>query len=479
MINRIIKAKKKNFVFVLEIKEGYLKVLKCLIRPATKREFLGIELAVLAPDSEDGKVIETINQIFKKLEYNNDPVILSLPRNYATCRNIKIPAQSKQEIDRIASLQSSRYLPYPSNELITGYQVISTDKDGYSLLNLTIVHKDIIERYIKIFNELKVPRLAIVLSSYGICNFYNYINPKDHDSVMVAEIDSNNVELVVISKNIMQFSRYFKLNRQQPNWENPFISEINKTRDAYLKELSIEAPKKIIIFGPKSTPGLLMEILNKESSFSAEAFSYSEKTNIPKNILEIVLGSDCSLASLMGLGMQDTEESLNLLPSDMKEKIRRTLRFNERIRTGILIFTILVIWLLAVAKNLQNKQNYLNLLKAELNKIAKEAKPLEDIVKRFSLIESRSKKKPTILEILRELYKIIPEQVTLINFNYEENDQLTLRGQATELNTVFALVSQLEKSAIFKNFNMKVRYATKRRSQLGDFVDFEISCTKK
>ena len=475
-----MKDKKKKAIFICQITEGILKVIKCLSSNYSKREFVGLEIEPIPSDIDDKRLAGRLNYIFKKLEYNRDPVIVSLPRNHATCRYLKVPSQIPREIERIANLQASRYLPYPAEELITGYQIIHTDREGNSDVNLVIAHKDIIERYLGIFKELKTPNPTIVLSSYGICNLYHYINPAERASVMVIDIDSQQIELAIISQNKLLFSRSFKIAGSQPNWENLFIDEINKTRDAYLKEVSKEPPSKIIILGAnKISQEVFAEVLNKQMDLPAQVLSYNEKINLSDNLLNSLLNSDNSFVSLIGLGLRDIEESINLLPQDIKEKARGFSRRKEYLRVFLLISGIILIWAGVIAKNLDNKTKYLKQLKIELDKVAKEAAPLEEIEKRFKAMESQTLKKPSSLDILYELHQVMPEQISLINFSYEEGEQVILSGQTPQLNSVFAFVLQLEKSAIFKNFSIKVRYATKKKTQVGEIVDFEIVCSKK
>ena len=73
----------------------------------------------------------------------------------------------------------------------------------------------------------------------------------------------------------------------------------------------------------------------------------------------------------------------------------------------------------------------------------------------------------------------MPGGASLISLTYEQDKHVILHGQASELSRVFEFVARLEKSAVFKNFNVKVRYATKKRIQAGEIIDFEILCTKR
>ena len=134
---------------------------------------------------------------------------------------------------------------------------------------------------------------------------------------------------------------------------------------------------------------------------------------------------------------------------------------------------------LCIAKNLDNKTLYLKRLKLELNKIANDAQPLEEIEKRLKIISGRSRKELSSLDLLSDLYRLLPAQLSLVNFNYEEDKQVILKGEAPELNLVFALIADLEKAEAFKSFDIKVRYATERNTAAGKVIDFEVLCVKK
>lgn len=478
MIKQIRRQKSKNTVFICQVTESCLKIVKCLAINSSKREFLDLDSEEIPSDIDHKSLILKIKHSLNRLGFGRNPLIISLARSNATLRFSKVPAQTAKEIEKIVALQAARYLPYPANELITGYQTISVDKEGYSQINLVIVHKDVIERYLKIFNELKVGKISIVLSSFGLCNLYNYAYPQAQGSVMLVDVDTTDVEVAIISNHTLPFSRSFKLNRQLANWQNLFIDEVNKSADAYSKEVGLELPNKTIVLGAKNTSQEFREILNK-SAYTAESLSYEEKISFSATFLNKFSSSVYSLASLIGLGLKETEEPLNLLPEIRKEEIRKLSRYKERLKAGFLIAGILLIWFLAIYKNLDNKAKYIQRLRLELNKIAKEARPLEEIERQFALLESQAAKRTMILDVFYELHRILPSQVYLLSLNIEEDNQLTLRGQSQELSSLFILVSQLEKSPAFKKFSVKVKYATKKMTLAGEVVDFEIACTKK
>lgn len=473
-----MKDRKKNIVFLCQITDTTLKVAKCLSSNNSQRQFVGLEVESISPDINEKKLTEKLVQVFKGLGYSQNPVVISLSHSKATSRYLKIPASKPEEIEKIVSLQASKYLPYPAEELITGYQILSKDREGYSQIHLIIVHKDVIEGYLRIFKTLKAAKITIALSSYGLVNFFNYVKPQEPDSVIIIDIDYQQAELVIVSQKELLFSRYFKINKTLSNWEDLFINEINKTRDAYLKEVSGEIPRKIMLVGAEKNCQEFAQALNKQMDLMPEVLSY-DKINFSNNLLNRISGYESSFASIIGLGLKDVEECLNLLPQDIKQKNKILLKRKEYLRLSVLISCVILITGIGILKNLDNKTQYLTRLKAELDKISGDARILEEIEKRLQFMQQRSEKKLSGLNILYELHQTIPSDISLVNLSYEENNQVILRGQTLELNSVFAFAEQLKKSEAFKKFNIKIRYATQKKTQTGGVVDFEIVCSKK
>lgn len=468
-----MRVNNKKAVFVCQITDSLLKVIKCLRGGDNKTEFVAAGFETISPDIDDQLLVKKIGKIFTKLLFNNDSVVISLPSSNITCRYLKVPAQKPEEIERIISLQASRYLPYPSNELITGYQAISTDQEGYAYINLILLHQDVIRRYLKIFRQLKSRQITITLSPYGLCKLYDYVKPQDTGIVTVIDISSNQAELAITSCKKLLFSRFIKINRAQADWENLFIEEINKTEDAYVKESAKEASDKIILLGAKNLSQQFAEKLNKSTALPVEVLPYGKESNLSGEALKDISDCDDSFASLIGLGLEDIPHSLNLIPNNIKEADKNISQRKKYLRIILFVFGIIFMGGLGMIKNLDNKAAYLKKLKIELNKIEKEAKPLEQIEERFKLFEKRLQNKSSSLEMFYELHQAMPPQIYLLTFSYEDS-QVVLRGLAPELNAVFKFAGQLEKAQAFGGFNIKVKYATKKQIQAGEIVDFEI-----
>lgn len=478
MANMIRKKGNKKSIFICQAAEGMLKAVRYTLSGGNKPEIAEVENLALPLDADDKKVSQGLTGLLKKLSGESSQFIVSLPRSSVTSRYIKVPAQNPHEIEKIVSLQAARYLPYPSNELNSGFEIIQTDAQGYSQVNLVIAHKDAIEKYLKASKEAKARSASIILSSYGILNLYNYCVPEGKDPVIILDIDFNQAELVVAGQGKLFFSRSFKITKTNLNWEKGLVEEINKSRDAYLKEVAKEFPGKIVVLTQGTNSAGLAETLRKLSKWQVEELPFLEKIKVPQELLSKISGFEYSFASLIGLGLSEFPEYLNIIPAELKEAGKKISLRKEHLRLAISIAGVVLIFALGMIRSLENKEEYLKRMKVELNKISKESRSLEEIEKRFQILEGYSKKRLSSLDILYELHKRLPEQIFLISLVYEDGNDLIIHGQAPELNFVFDFVSTLQKSEILKSFNIKVRYATKKKTQAGEIVDFEIACLK-
>lgn len=455
-----------SIVFVCQITESHLKVAKFQPAGKSRSESSGFVAHELPPQADDLAIAERLKQVLGPMGYHSHPVVMAIPRSKVTCRYLSVPSHSAQEIESIVSLQASRYLPYPQEELVTGYEVVSTDNNGYSAITLVIAHRDVINRYINIAKAANIPRFSVALTSYGLAQFLTRFGPRSRPPSIIVDIDAMHMELVIVAQGKLLFSRYFKVNAAADP-RSVFIDEVAKSRDAYVKETGFKAPENIFVTGGDISARDFARALDGSAGLKAEVIACKRSD------------ADVSFAALIGLGVENVAYSLNLLPKEMKEQGKKGLRRREYARFAVMALAALIMLGLGAFKSLNNKERYLSKLKVRLDAISAEVKPLKDIEKKLSVAAGSSSEKPGNPEAFSEIYRLIPPQMTLTDFIYEAGRELTLRGQTGQLDSVLSLVSQLEGSGVFRRFGFKVRYATKKKTSAGDTISFEIIGLRK
>lgn len=446
---------KMSKLFVCQVEGDSVKLIIMRGRKGEAARYRQLPLKDLVPE-------------LKRLGFNNDNMIFSLPRSLAASRYIKIPSHSPPEIERMVNLQAPRFLPYPAEELITGFEIVSLEKDGSSRINLAIAQKDTINRLLGSLSGLKRAKIDVFISSYGLCGLYNHFIPKGKGATALIDADAGGMELAVVLNGKLAFSRHSKFDAS-PGWKSFFIEELKKTRDSYAKEISPEPWQRIYVFGKTAFSEQVKGVLNEQAQYPVEAVTYGNSAD-----------SEASFAALTGLGLKKTKDDyFSLLPADLKAGYRRIARRKKAARIIICACAVVLIVISAFSRNLRAKAEYAKELKEQAARMAIEAKPLERIEKALRVMESRRKPDMIALNALFELHQVTPEGIYLYSFNFEEGNGISVRGQAQELNSVFEFLSSMERSPAFKRFGLKVKYAAHKKTQSGETVDFEIFGLKR
>jgi hypothetical protein len=434
------------------------------------------EEPIAAREKKDGDIAQRVIKALNDLDYKNEQLIFVLPRSHATSRYLILPTRDIKEIENIISLQAPHYLPYSSEELITGYQLLFTDHEGYSHVNLTLVHREAVEPYRQIFKELEIASPVVWLSSYGICELFNRTE-QTQDPVIVLDVSADHAEIAGCNKGKLVFSRFFKLDGIKENSRMQFVDEIKKTFDAYSKEVPGPRPKMIAILGDNEFSAIIGMLLKNYTGMEVKIAAldnvlYSRKGHA----VSLLKGND--RYALIGLGIADLPESLNLMPIEEKISIRKEIAFKQCIRiAGSLLVTLMVLSL-AVIKHLNNKTFYVAELKKQMAGIRDKVVSLEKMNKQIEQLRKNADRRMPHLDILYELHRVTPETISFQSIESEGGREIVLRGQSVDMDTVFRLVKGLSAVPVLKDFNINVRYATQRRISSDEKVQFEILCMK-
>lgn len=472
--------KKKDIVVALEVTEKYLKFAQSAWIK-NKREIITLEAKSLSSGIDDKAISGEISNLFKaKFIKKSRQIILCLPGYLATTRYLKVPSAEPQEIENIINLQAPKYLPYPSEELITAYYPLGCDSEGYSRIFLVIVHQDIINRYLKILKDAGFMPTVVLISFYGLYNWYlsSHTNLEMTGPLLLVNIDYAYQDVEIISGGKLVFTRSFSIefkpqDQDQINlWQNKIIEEIKRSIITYQKDNIGKDPTKIVLTGSlKNTFGLEKKI-SGALSLPIEVFSSLERVSLKeKSYWE---NTDFSFSGITGLVLGKPAESLDLLPQEIRAKRRALVKRKEWLKSLILFISLLFTLLLWIGKNIYDKTQYLKQLQAQIDKILPEARSLEGIKNQLQIIREQFSIPASSVDVLAELYRITPGKITLSSFSFDEKTQFVIKGEAQDLSDVFKFVNTLEESEYFQGASVK--NAAKRKTQLTEVADFEIVC---
>jgi len=427
------------------------------------------------PSSSDEKISQAISQLFKDLKFSPHHLVTLLPRESVTVRYILLPSAKEAELKEMVRFQASRQVPFTPEDLVYDYKVMGSPQEGYSRVMLAIAQRERVERCLKILQDTGFEPERIGLNSEALLDFYlAYKASQDQATegcIALIDVDLSSTNLVLIERGKFLYTRSIPLgvDHLSKGDEGELLREIRLSLKAYQKEKRGKSPKKIFL---NKSPLLaqLKKGLNKEIGLPVEVVDPFKEV---EGATYIDWNQRISPLSALGLVVGHHGRAIDLLPQGVKEKRKAQIKRRELIRLGLTISLIVMVSFGLFYHRSLRENSYLNYLNSQIERTEPLAKKVELMKQRVELFQNQMERRGSVLDVLRELYRIIPHSISLRTLVYEKNQSVTLKGTAKALSDCFQLIPKLEASPLFRGVTIK--YASKRKMSKGELTDFQIS----
>ncbi len=458
----------------LEIGEKYLKILVSKASAKTQRASDCIIKNITG--LKDDKISELMASVFKELKITPSSVMVSVPRNQVTVRNLHLPTQDKKEIAQILQLHIGRIVPYRKEETIFSYAFLGIDELNYAKVLLAIVHKDILKRLLKISESAGLFIDRMNLSS---CGAWKWVAASQKDEItasdlyLLLDIDFNYTDFIVFSKANILFSRSITLEIKEALTQaeiDKLIGEIRQSLVIFHNEEGSKNPVKIFLSGA-SLIGNLKKSLEEEmempvkivpSVYSADIFKAKSSNIFP----------DASFSPISEPVLEESDKVISFTLPEIQ--IRKSLR--EKIKDMTILGTLAVYFFIAVLaffwSRIYTRQAYMASLSQKTEKIKKDVGILVAQYKKIEFIKSFLDSRRIPVAVISELQNLVPVEIMLSSAGLDELNKVTLKGYGYQLSDVIAFATILESS---KYFTGVATHSTRTRKLKDKAVtDFEI-----
>lgn len=451
------------------------------------------------PDDMDDKTLrkELHKFVCSVLGAKPKEVISCIPRQSATIRFLRLPSADEKEIENMLEFQATKQLPFFKEDIIIGHKIIKIDEDGYSKVMLVVAQKAVIDSHFSLLNSAGLFPGFVALSSEAV--FSLLLRSSAHGKKFLSQdflcaildVDYLSTELLISEAGNIVFSRAFSYGAAMLNglnteagasrWAGGLIDHVKRTLMAFqkdrLKTDNSKAIKNIFVSGGVSEISkYIQNDLYKEFNVPVEYINALEDLGIVKDYKAAgeVVGEPVSFSGAMGAALDKDSLNINLLPGGLKAKLLLKQKWSDLARIYILCISILSCIFILIGSRLYYKQAYLKYLDKEMSAVKPYVDKIELLTQRLNIIKNQADKNNAPLETLKEVYNLIPKDMSLYALSFTENNNVVLRGTSRAMGAVFEAVSALEKSKHFKN--VKLTFAAKRKMEKEEIVDFQVNC---
>lgn len=482
VIPRPFQSKRQRTVIALEFSGEWLKLAQVEVGGKGKR-LLKLSARPVPLQEELSK---TLSDLLKEGVIPADSVLISIPRNLVTVRNLQLPTTDPHELKEMINLQAAKQTPYSKEEIIADFQVVNRSSEGFTDVVLVTTHRSVSNRWLKILDDAHLKATGIRLSSQGVLNSYQLMHSSTRDeergAIAVLDIDSNFSDFLVIRNGALTFTKALsmgpgKLLAGGEKEIEKLTEEIQRAIDIYESERVGQGITTLVITGAEIELGGLIPSLTEKLRLSVQRISLLDGIPGARDAMDLPEGQRGSLsfAAVLGLAWDPESAQIDLTPQEVR--IREALEHKGRaiMVMGILIVSILTALTALVSQHVYFKKQYLEQLDAEISRTQQAASDVEALKKRLRIIREAERPENSSLEILAVLHKNTPPEIYLKAIAFEEGSHVVLKGVSQKMSTVFEFVSTLEKLPNFHQ--VKAKHATRSGSKEGsDEIDFEINC---
>ncbi|PTL37179.1 hypothetical protein CLG94_00410 [Candidatus Methylomirabilis limnetica] len=390
---------------------------------------------------------EKLSGLLARLPKRPAFVTVGLPRRFVTMRSVSMPAVGEEELRGVLDYEVERHVPFPPEEAQYDFQVLERDAEKATVL-LAAARKEEVSRYLALLHEAGITPTAVGVSTVASLNALLYNQDRGAEPLRVLiDLRDGEAELSLTKQGIFRCSRYLTLGQAVPL--DALIPEISALF-AHLEANGGQQAGRISIAGTGAGRGDLLRHLAERTGLEVEFLQPFQRIK--------ARGVDPQAAHSLGAAVGLALHGLVVLPLDIDllPKELAPPRHNPGLAmTFRLLALIVALGLAYLVNGASQERRALAELTVTLDRVQAEAAKVEllkgevgALAGQITTLETIDREEVRKLDVLRELFQILPKGMTLTLFTVEKQEVKIggfITGSASDL------ISIMEQSPLFEN----------------------------
>ncbi len=429
--------------FGIDFRENHL-ILIFLKRSLGRIRVVDYGIHPIFPESQEeereAQVISLVNSFISKHQIHKERTSVAIPREKVVVRFIRLPAATKENLRKVLEYESPKYTPFEKGEIYLDYQILKEDKEWLHLFAV-FVRKTDVDACLSLLKKVGIRPLSIEIPLTGAFNLlsFNEGTQEEEPSVLLDVAD------VFYEMNLIQGRDLTESFHLPLPSEERGAKMINTLKRSGLKEDSL-SKSTLFVYGLEADEGMLSS-LKEANQIKGVFYPPLTRINAGKDLSKIykIYGS----LGVALKGLTKTRLNLNLLPFELRKKVRQTGKF-------LLIFFTTVALGLSLAWGtgiIIRYRNEIKIINAEVKRkkpaveaVEKLQKQKEELRKEVSDFEKIRSGDVSKIEILKELTQLLPATVWIWNLKCT-GKEIEISGFADSASD---LISLLDRSPLFE-----------------------------
>jgi len=395
--------------------------------------------------------------------------VLLIPVYQCTTKYAVLPSANPAEIEKMLEFELPNIVPYNTQPWTWDFSIIGQQEDGASKVLIVLSPLSIIDRHIKTLLSLGIKTDVITISAM----FYTLLLNKDKTLLELNPLgyfclNEDYVDFFVIENRQVTFLQGVRLKGKFCENTRLVEAEIQRSLSMVKKHRFTGCPGRFFTINSDGSATNFVKIVEKVTGVSVKevesATLYNEHSSIIDKLVTVSSDDYLSLAP--------EKAQINLLPRGLKKKHRRSNNRRQMALHVLKVCFVLLLAFLCLKTIIWRKSRLLERYEQKLFAVSPMAEKLQFLQQQLDIIQSQLKGDISTLDIVSELYRVLPKDITVHYLSIEHDKKITTRAQAKLLSQAFDCIGPLEQSDYFEN--VKQNYANQRQIQDSLLIDFEI-----
>jgi Tfp pilus assembly PilM family ATPase len=416
----------------------------------------------LAPTIEAGDRLQiTAQTLRQRVDLRDHHIVTAIPCEDVLCQTLRLPTTEAGELKQMLDLQIDNLTPLPIEEVVYSFEPLDTLANETRVL-VVVARKSAVNERVAALEAAGWPAEIVGIDALAVFrqlarNGLLPVDAKLNTLVLVGPAAAN---IVVYSAGKIVAIRSVMLGSHGVD-EVALREEIQRTLVAAEVERAASETGRTTFatWSDALRPRLaaLVQTWGGETEFLTNGTSPSPSLSV---CIETATGGAAQL---------------NLLPGEWRERRKKAALRTLLIRGAIGLAAIYVAVLLGFLAFMGVQQAQLRRVQGEIKKLQPQFMKARELSRTLVAMQKQLDTKYSVLEILREVTLLLPENVKFNGFSFKKDETVVVRGQAQSAALATDYISRLEHSELFS----KVTPGNMRSEPGSGLTKFDVTCTLK
>ncbi|MCG3149248.1 MAG: hypothetical protein PCFJNLEI_02708 [Verrucomicrobiae bacterium] len=415
----------------------------------------------LATTATGDQLQGTVQTLRQRLDLRDHRIVTAVSCEDVLCQTLRLPTTEAGELQQMLDLQIDNLTPLPLEEVVYSFEPLDATATETRVL-VAVARKAAVNERVAALEAAGWPAEVVGVDALAV--FRHLLRqkalPADAQLNTLVLVGSRVANFILYSAGTIVAIRSVMLGSQGVAAEL-LREELERTLVAAEVELpTAEVGRTTLATWNESVRPQLAAVA-AEWGAATEFLSNGTTPNPAASV--------CLEAAAAG------PTQLNLLPAEWRERRKKAGVRRLLVRGAIALGVLYLLALIGLLTFMAVRQAQLGSVQAEIRKLEPRFTKARELSRTLGALQRQLDTKYSVLEVLREVSQLLPENVKMNGFSFKKDETVVIRAQAQSAGFATDFISRLEHSAMFT----KVTPGNMRSEPGTGLTKFDVTCTLK